>query len=357
MKKLKKAAAILLILAMTLALAACGSNASGGSSGGDYAALGDYTVRMSHGCAQSHPIHLAALQMKDYIERESDGHLTMEIYPNGQIGGERESVEAVMNGTCELAYTTNGPITSFVPEFMVMDIPFQFNNYEEAWMVLDSNVGQQLADTMQKYGLYLMGWMESGFRHLTTSGDAVKTPDDLKGLKIRTMEAAMHMANFKALGANPTPISWTELYLAMSQKLVDGQENPLSNIVDQKMWEVQSSITLTGHIYDEAPLVANYKWFSDLPVEYQKILKEGAMIAQNYNRYMNYLQEEQFLDLCRSKGMEVVELSDSEKAAFRDIGQPAVAAEVRKEIGDEFVDWWLNSVEEIRAQEKIDASA
>lgn len=105
MKKLKKAAAILLILAMTLALAACGSNASGGSSGGDYAALGDYTVRMSHGCAQSHPIHLAALQMKEYIERESDGHLTMEIYPNGQIGGERESVEAVMNGTCELAYS------------------------------------------------------------------------------------------------------------------------------------------------------------------------------------------------------------------------------------------------------------
>lgn len=112
-----------------------------------------------------------------------------------------------------------------------------------------------------------------------------------------------------------------------------------------------------GFEFIKPPFLYEYKWFSDLLVEYQKILKEGAMIAQNYNRYMNYLQEEQFLDLYRSKGMEVVELSDSEKAAFRDIGQPAVAAEVRKEIGDEFVDWWLNSVEEIRAQEKVDASA
>lgn len=354
---MKKLTVILLVLTMVLSMAACGAAGSSAKTEAEATELGEYTVRISHGLAEAHPVHMACVQMKEYVEKESGGKLTVEIYPNSQIGGERESVEAVLNGTCEMAYTTNGPLTSFAPEFMVMDIPFQFDSYEEAWLALDSNVGKTLADTLKNHNLYLMCWMESGFRHLTTSGDPVTTPEDLQGRKIRTMEAAMHMTNFKALGANPTPVSWTELYLAMSQKLVDGQENPLGNIVDQKMWEVQANISLTGHIYDEAPLVTNYEWFSGLPAEYQLILKDGAAIAQNYSRFMNFLQEEQYRQLCEDKGMEIIDLSAEQKEAFREIGQPAVVEAVVAEIGSEFVDWWLKAVDDLKAQELVDVVA
>lgn len=350
--KTKKFLALILALLMVFSITACGSG-SGGSSEEGSGDLGNYTVRVSHGLTIEHPTHQALLQMKEYVERETGGKVTIEIFPNSQLGGERETVEQVQNGTLEMAYTTVGPLTSVVPEYMVLDIPFLFNSYAEAWMILDSNVGMKLSDTLNNYGLEQMCWLESGFRHITTSNVPVATPSDLNGLKIRTMEAAMHMENFKALGANPTPVAWNELYLAMSQKLVDGQENPLGNIVDLKMYEVQKNLTLDGHLYDAAPLVTSSDWFSSLPLEYQKILKEGAMIASSYNRFMNYICEDQYKDILIDKGMTITELTNEQKDAFRKLGQPAVAAKVKEELGAEFVDDFLSSIEKIRALETV----
>ncbi|MCI8649447.1 MAG: DctP family TRAP transporter solute-binding subunit [Anaerotruncus sp.] len=343
------ALAILIVFGTT----ACGGKSASSSSGDE---LGTYTVRVAHGLTLEHPVHQAYEQMKSYVERETDGRVKIEIYPNSQLGGERELVEQVKNGTLEMAYTTVGPLTSFAPEFMVLDIPFLFDSYEEAWMILDSNVGATLSDSLNQYDLELMCWMESGFRHITNNTKPIIAPADLSGMKIRTMEAAMHMANFSALGANPTPVSWTELYLALSQKLVDGQENPVGNIVDIKLYEVQKYLTLDGHLYDAAPMVTNYKWFQSLPAAYQRVLKEGAQMAQNYNRYMNYLCEDQYTQILKDKGMEVIELTSEQKQAFADLGQPAVIAEVKKNIDAAFVDQFLASIEEIKKLETVQVS-
>lgn len=355
MKKFQRVLSVVLTAVLMAALCAgCGGNPSGG--GNDAASpenLEEITIRIGHGVTEQHSIHIGILEMKSYIEEKSGGKIKVEIFPNAQMGGEREMVEAVQNKTLEIAYTTTGPFTSFVPEFMVLDIPFQFKNYEEAWMVLDSTVGQQLKDSAEARGFKVLAFLESGMRHITTAGRPVRTPDDLKGLKIRTMEAAMHMANFSALGANPTPISWSELYLAMQQKMVDGQENPLANILDLKMYEVQSTLTLSAHLYDAAPFVANAEWWDALPAQYQDIISTGAMMASNVNRFLNYLQEEEILQTLKDRGMEVVELTDAEREPFKALGQPAVVAEVKKELGDEFVDNWLASVEKLTAHETV----
>ena len=349
---MKKLLNLIPVLILSFCLAACGSGAEGETS----TDLGQYTIRIGHGLSPSSPLHAAFTQMKDYVESKSNGNLTVEIFPSAQVGGEREMVEGVQNGTLEVAYTTTGPFTSFVPEFMVLDIPFQFDSYEEAWMVLDSNVGKELMATAEQYNLHLIAWMESGFRHITTSDVPVTTPDDLKGLKIRTMEAAMHMKNFESMGANPTPVSWSELYLAMSQRMVDGQENPIVNISDLKMYEVQKYLTLSGHLYDAAPLVVNNDWWNSLPAEYRQIISEGAMMASNYNRFMNYLQEDQLLKVLQEHGMEVIELTPEQKEAFRALGQPAVTEAVKNELGAEFVDKWMSDVAALKAAESVSST-
>ncbi len=224
-----------------------------------------------------------------------------------------------------------------------------FDNYEQAWALLDGEKGQEILGLLEESGLKCMAPLENGFRHVTNSVRPIQTPDDLKGLKIRTMEAPMHIANFQALGANPTPIPWSELYLAMQQKIVDGQENPLVNVEEVKMYEVQKYLSTTSHIYDSMVLVTNAEWFNGLPEEYQKILTEGAEIAKEKSRESNQELEKNLIASFREKGMEVTELTADDIAAFREISQPVVIEDVKAELGDEaFVDDFLASVEEIK---------
>lgn len=339
---------ILALAVLTACLSGCGGSSSSGSGGGEE--LGELSVRFAHGSTLDHPVHLASLQMQEYVSRVSGGKINIEIFPNSQLGGEREVVEQVKNGTLDFAMTTVGPLTTFDKYFMVLDIPFLFNTYEEAWMVLDSNVGMKLADTLEDEGLIFMSWLESGFRHITNSVRPIVTPDDLKGLKIRTMEATMHMANFSALGANPTPIPWPELYLAMSQRLADGQENPLANIWDIKLYEVQKYITLDGHLYDTAVNLSNRDWFGGLPVQAQKIIREGFVMCQNYSRFCQYNRELELVDYLAQKGMEVTELTAAQKQAFADVSQSAVIGKVKEEIGADFVDNFLAEVDARKAE-------
>lgn len=316
------------------------------------AAPGSVKIRISVCNSMTHPQTIGLSLFKKIVEEESGGAVQVAIYPNSQLGGERESLEQVKNGSLEMCTASAGPNTTFNKKFMVLDIPFAFNDYETAWMVLDGPAGQALLKSGESLGFKGLAFMENGFRHVTNTVRPIKTPADLKGIKIRTMEAPMHMENFKALGANPTPVPWTELYLTMQQKIVDGQENPLANIWEVKMYEVQKYVSLTGHIYDPMPLMANLNWFNSLSKEHQALIQRAAILAQNYSRFVNKQRETLLCDLLRSKGMEVNDLTAEEKEQFRGVSQAKVTDLIKKEVDPAFVDAWLKAIEDAQKDVK-----
>jgi TRAP-type transport system periplasmic protein len=304
-------------------------------------------IRASLCNAPSHPQSLGMMVFKKYVEEKTKGAIQVGLYYNSQLGGERESVEQVKSGSLEMATASAGPLTTFNKKFMVLDIPFAFDNYDVAWAVLDGPVGQQLLNSSENIGLKGLAYMENGFRHVTNNVRPINGPEDLKGIKIRTMEAPMHMENFKALGANPTPVPWTELYLTMQQKIVDGQENPLANIWEVKMYEVQKYCSLTGHIYDPMPLVANLNWFNKLPKDYQVIVLKGAEMAQNYSRYINQAREAEIIDKLRAKGMKVNEVSPANKEKMRLKSQGIIVSKIKASTDKAFVDQWLSAIKAV----------
>jgi len=303
-------------------------------------------IRISSCNAMTHPQNVGLTLFQNMVQQETGGKLKVKIYPNSQLGGERESVEQVKNRTLEVATASAGPLTTFNEDMMVMDIPFLFKNYEIAWMVLDGPAGEALKKSFEKRGFKVLGFMENGFRHITNNIRPVYKPEDLKGIKIRTMEAPMHMTNFKALGANPTPVPWPELYMVLQQKIVDGQENPLMNIWEVKFYEVQKYCSLSGHIYDPMPLVANLEWFNKLTKDQQKALEIAGIQAQNYSRFVNLAREQKLAELLEGKGMKINPVSDAEKARFMEISQPAVLQEVKKNVDPALLDLWMKSIKE-----------
>lgn len=304
-------------------------------------------IRVSLCNAPSHPQSLGMVVFKNYVEEKTKGGIQVGLYYNSQLGGERESVEQVKAGSLEMATASAGPLTTFNKKFMVLDIPFAFDSYDVAWAVLDGPMGRQLLNSSENIGIKGLAYMENGFRHVTNNVRPVNDPDDLKGIKIRTMEAPMHMENFKTLGANPTPVPWTELYLTMQQKIVDGQENPLANIWEVKMFEVQKYCSLTGHIYDPMPLVANLKWFNKLSKDHQEIVLRGAELAQNYSRYINRAREAEIADKLTAKGMKLNDVSAAGKEKMRVKSQGVVVAKIKASTDKTFVDQWLAAVKAV----------
>ncbi|MDR3211866.1 MAG: DctP family TRAP transporter solute-binding subunit [Planctomycetota bacterium] len=309
-------------------------------------------IRISACNSLDHPQTLGLILMKEYVEAKTGGNVVINIFPNSQLAAELESLEQVQMGTLEMATASIGPVMTFQEKFAVLDIPFLFNDYPEAWAVLDSKIGTDLFETLGEVGLYGLGWYENGYRHATNNVRPIKTLEDFKGMKIRTMQAPMHMLNFRALGANPTPVPFSELYMALAQKIVDGQENPIANIWDIKLVEVQKYTSLTGHIYDAMPLVTNINWFKALPGEYQAIIETGAILGQNYSRFINFDREELIVAKLRAQGMEINELAQKDKDAIKAVSQPAVVAEVQKNLGADYVKAFLAGIEKVRVDIK-----
>lgn len=346
---IKKIIPLTLCVIMSLAMVACGGSSTSVEAGSGAEALEKVEIRISACNSLDHPQTLGLQVMKEYIEQHSNGNITVSIFPNSQLGAELQSVEQVKNGTLEMATSSIGPLSTFQTKFQVLDIPFLFNDYNQAWAVMDSSVGTDLMKTLEEVGLKGLAYMENGFRHTTNSVKPIQSIDDYNGLKIRTMEAPMHMANFKALGANPTPVPFSELYMAMSQNIVDGQENPLANIWELNMYEVQDYVSLTGHIYDAMPLVTNLKWFNALPSEYQIIIEKGSLLGQNYSRFINSNRESLIIEELKAKGMEINDIPVEIKEEIKAVSQTTVANKVKEEVDAEFVDKFIVGIKRIDA--------
>jgi TRAP-type transport system periplasmic protein len=272
------------------------------------------TLKLGHGAAPSNPRHVVALQLADYVKQQSKGALAIEVYASEQLGSDRQMAEAVSLGGLDMSINSQGPLAVYNEKLLVFGLPFLFAKPEQAYTVLDGEIGNEIAADLQKKGVRVLAYWENGFRHISNSKRPIVKPDDLKGLKIRTPEDKMTIAIFKALGANPAPLAFGELYMALSQGLFDGQENPITNIYYSKLYEVQKFISLSNHKYETCPLIISERTWQRLPADQQALLKEAGLKFAKVHREMNLKTNEDLLKEVEKAGVKV---NQADVAAMR----------------------------------------
>ena len=288
------------------------------------------TMKISISTAQNSHQGVAIDTFAKEVAARTGGRYKVETFYNGSLGGERESIEAVQLGTQELAFSSTGPVPNFVPDAKILDVPFLFRDKAHARAVLDGPIGQELLGKFDAKGFKALAWAENGFRHMTNSKRDVKSPDDLKGLKMRTMENPVHIAAYKGLGIITTPMAFPEVFTALQQGTVDGQENPLPVIMSAKFSQVQKHLSLTGHVYSPCIFLMNKASFDKLSAADKTAFLEAAKVAVKANRDRVDQDDANGVKELRAQGMTVIE--DVDKARF--VAQLApVNAEFEKQFG------------------------
>ena len=298
-----------LLIVLMVTLAACGGSDSEGS--GD-----SQTLKLAHTGSETHQYHLASEKFKELVEEKTDGEITIEIHPNATLGSEGEAVEQVMDGSLDM--TTVAPDSNFsntVPEMNVVGIPYLFEDRDHAYSTLDGEIGDELLALSEEHNMKGLGWWEIGFRHLTNNQNEIVTPEDAEGLQIRVQPSPVWEEHMKAIGASPTPVDFNELYSALDQGVVDGQENPLPTIESMKFYEVQDYVSLTGHTYNPAITVMNLDLWNELSEEHQKAIQEATDETTDYHRELLADKEEEILQMLEDEGVTVTE---PDRAAFKE---------------------------------------
>lgn len=283
---------------------------------------GPIVIRIAHVANETSPIHLQVLKLKELLEERSDGRFQVQIYPNAQLGGDRQAIESVGLGTLTATFPGTASLAGFEQRFMVGDLPFLFTSREAAYAAFDNELGAALNQMLEPLNLVNMGYSETGFRNITNSKHPITSPEDLKGIKIRTMENPIHMASFRQWGANPTPMSFSELFTALQQKTIDAEENPLQIIASSRFYEVQHYLTLSEHFFASGSLLFNGTFVNNLPEDLREILEDCARESTLYGRQVVADMEAGFLEELKANGMEVVELTAEQKQVFADAAQP-----------------------------------
>lgn len=292
-------------------------------------------LKLGHGAQATHASHIAGLRFAELVKERTKGQVEVQVFPNRQLGEERDLVEGLQIGTVDFAVVSTGPLGGFVPEVGVVDLPFLFTTAAHAYKVLDGEIGRGILDKFQSRGIIGVAFWENGWRNLSTSKRKVLKPEDLKGLKIRTMENKVHMASFTAAGASPVPMVWGEVYTSLQQGVIDGQENPVVIIHSNALWEVQKYYALTGHFYGSHVFLASKRNLDKLPKDVQKIILDTARELSAFQRdYSKKLEDELIVQL-KAKGMDVYEIPN--KKAFQDAMQP-VYKQFESQFGKDLID-------------------
>ena len=298
-------------------------------------ALAQTNMKINISVAQNSHQGVAIDTFAKEVERRTNGRYKVQTFYSGSLGGERESIEAVQLSTQELTFSSSGPVPNFVPEARILDIPFLFRDKAHARAVLDGPIGQEMLTKFDAKGFKALAWGENGIRHMTNSKRAVNAPDDLKGLKMRTMENPVHVAAYKGLGIVTTPMAFPEVFTALQQGTVDGQENPLSVIMAAKFDQVQKHLSLTGHVYSPGIFLMSKPVFDKLSAADKQAFLDAAKEGVKANRARVDEDDAKGVAELRAKGMTVVENVD--KAKFVSTLTP-VNAEFEKQFGKANID-------------------
>ena len=273
---------------------------------------------------KGHPLEIGASKFAELVAAKSGGKLKVNVYPGGTLGGDAANVSALQGGTIEFMALNSGILASQVKDFEVFDFPFIFANSKEADAVVDGPFGQKLHAKLADKGIVGLAYYELGFRNITNSRRAINTVEDLAGLKLRVIPNAINVDWVKAVGANPTPMAFPEVYAGMEQKAIDGQENPFSVILANKFFEVQKHLAVTNHQYNPQSLIMSKKVWGTLPADQKKLIQDAATEAAKYERQVNReLASGQLAEL-KKAGMQVTEFSAAEQAKLREKFKPVV---------------------------------
>lgn len=336
---MKKVLLSILSLAIVVFVSACGSdNASNSSNEQD-----QYTIRIAGGAVgPEHSLTKTFNYLKDKLEEESDGKFKVDLNVAGELGEDREIIEAMQMGEVQLASPSPAALGGFNKSVAILDMPFLFPDRETAYRVLDGEPGQMILTNLEDSGFKGLGYFENGFRNVSNNVKPIKTIEDIKGLSIRTMQNQTHIEAWKLLGANPTPMAFGELYTALQQGTVDGQENPFGLIVANKFYEVQKYLTVTNHVYAPNVIITNKNFFDGLPEDLQEVFTSVVKEAIEYNRQLAQEEEKTAREALEAEGMEVYEFSTDDLKQMQQIVEP-VYDQFKDDIGAEVVDTFLEA--------------
>ena len=294
----------------------------------------------------------AATAFKDYIEFHTGGKVKVEIYPANQLGGERQMAEQVRDGALDVAFVADGALGGFYPKIQVFAIPYLFPSSPVAWEVLRGPVAQGLAaDITKTLGFHVLNFSENGFRDFTNSKHPIRTPDDMKGLKMRTMESPVYIKMMQAMGSAATPINAAELVMSLQQSVVDGQENAPSTINMFGIADVQKFMSVDEHVFSAMLLIMADDSLAKLTPDQRKVVHDAAVLQASMNNAERARATQANIDAIRAKGVQVYMTSPSEKEMFRAASQGPVLEYIRAQVGNELVDALL--ADEKRAEQVV----
>jgi len=274
---------------------------------------------------KGHPIVTGMEKFAEIVAAKSGGKMKVNLFPGGVLGGDQANVSALQGGTLEIVSLNSGILASQAKEFGIYDFPFMFATPKEADAVVDGPFGRMMHARLESKGIVGLAYWELGFRQLTNSRRPINKVDDIAGLKLRVIPNAINVDWVKALGANPTPLAFPEVYAALDQKAIDGQENPLTVINANKFYEVQKHVALTNHQYNPQSVIFSKKVWDTLPEGNRKILNDAAHEAAQFQRQASREAAGAALDNLKKNGMQVTELSGAELAKFREKMKPVLA--------------------------------
>jgi TRAP-type transport system periplasmic protein len=333
----------------TLAASMLGALLVAGTTGAMAADIKDRTIKYAVIYDIKHPHGLGAQKFADLVAQRSGNKIKVKVYPNATLGGEVAIISAMQGGTVEMAAMATSQLVGVIKDFAALDLPFLFNNEMEVDRVVDGPVGKMFLDKMPEKRLIGLSWFEHGFRNLTNSRRPVTKLEEIQGLKIRVEQNAVAVDTWNALGTNAVPMPFPELYTALEQKVVDGQENPYSTVDSSKFYEVQKYLSVTKHKYTPLVVTVSKKFWDQLSADEKKLIQDAATEAAVYQRKANRDLNEQYLQSLKKTGMQVNEIPAAELARMRAKVQPVVD-KYSKQIGGTLVKDLYGEIEKARKQ-------
>jgi tripartite ATP-independent transporter DctP family solute receptor len=298
----------------TLAMAAVGM-----------ASAQEKTIKFANQNSAGHPVILGMEKFKEVVEAKSGGKIKVNVFPGGALGNDQANVSAVQGGSLEMVSLNSGILASQVKDFAVFDFPFMFANEKEADAVVDGAFGKKMHDKLLEKGIVGLGYYELGFRNMSNGKRPINKLADIEGLKLRVIPNPINVDWVKALGANPTPLPFPELYAALEQKAVDGQENPVATINSAKLYEVQKHLVMTNHQYNPQSVLISKKFYDTLSAAEKKIVEEALAESVKFQRAQSRNQVASITENLKKNGMQITTLPAAEMTALREKMKPVIA--------------------------------